>query len=208
MTTVMTLAREERAEFAAFLGELTEKQWDSPTLCGDWRVRDVAAHVISYDPLSTRELIARMARGLVSRGGANALGVAEFSAIPPEGLVELFRRHAQPQGLTAGFGGRIALTDGLIHQQDIRRALGLPRQIPADRLLVTLDFARWAPLIRGGLRSRGVKLVATDMDWSAGRGPEVTGPGEALLMAMAGRGDAVADLDGPGLPRLARRLRP
>lgn len=97
---------------------------------------------------------------------------------------------------------------GLIHQQDIRRPLGLPRQIPAERLRVTLDFARWAPPIRGGLRTRGLRLVATDLDWSAGRGPEVTGPGEALLLAMARRGAAVADLGGPGLPRLAQRLRP
>lgn len=207
MTAVMTLAREERGDFADFLADLTPQQWDSPTLCGNWRVHDVAAHVISYDPLSTRQLIGRMARGLVTKGGANAIGVAEFSVLPPDELVALFRRHAQPRGLTTGFGGRIALTDGMIHQQDIRRPLGLPRQIPAERLRVTLDFARWAPPIRGALRARGVRMVATDLDWSAGRGPAVTGPGEALLMVMAGRCDAMADLGGPGLPRLEARLR-
>ncbi|WKG01579.1 maleylpyruvate isomerase family mycothiol-dependent enzyme [Mycolicibacterium sp. HK-90] len=208
MATVMTLARQERADFADFLATLTPQQWDSPTLCGNWRVHDVVAHVISYDPLSIRELVGRMARGLATKGGANAIGVAEFSVLPPEDLVALIRRHAEPRGLTTGFGGRIALTDGLIHQQDIRRPLGLPRQIPAERLCVTLDFARWAPPIRGGLRARGTRMVATDLDWSAGRGPEVRGPGEALLMVMAGRCDAVADLAGPGLPRLERRLRP
>ena len=52
-------------------------------------------------------------------------------------------------------------------------------------------------------RTRGLRLVATDIDWSHGGGPEVRGPGEALLMAMAGRGDALKDLSGPGKDELA-----
>jgi len=48
--------------------------------------------------------------------------------------------------------------------------------------------------------------VATDLDWSLGSGPEVRGPGEALLLAAVGRGAALADLDGEGLPKLASRI--
>ena len=55
-------------------------------------------------------------------------------------------------------------------------------------------------------RIRGLRLVATDFDWAAGKGAEVSGPGEALLMAMAGRGVALGELSGPGLPVLARRV--
>jgi len=51
-----------------------------------------------------------------------------------------------------------------------------------------------------------VRLRATDIDWEHGSGPEVTGPGEALLMTMTGRPAAVADLSGPGLGTLATRL--
>jgi hypothetical protein len=41
------------------------------------------------------------------------------------------------------------------------------------------------------------------MDWSAGRGPDVRGPGEALLLAMTGRIDAVRDeLSGAGVPNV------
>jgi hypothetical protein len=72
---------------------------------------------------------------------------------------------------------------------------------------VALDFVRYAPTIRGAWRARGVRLVATDVDWSHGRGPEVRGPGEALLMIMAGRPDALADLDGPGVVTVASRVR-
>jgi uncharacterized protein (TIGR03083 family) len=202
----MQMARDEREEFAALLEGLSPQQWESPTLCEQWRVRDVVAHVIGYDPLSRLQLMRRMAKGLVTRGGANAVGVADYADKSPEELTALVRQYAVPQGLTSGFGGRIALTDGMIHQQDIRRPLGIPRTIPPDRLRTALDFAQYAPRILGALRARGVRLVATDLDWSHGRGPEVRGTGEALLMAMAGRRAALDDLDGPGKAKLAQHI--
>ena len=109
--------------------------------------------------------------------------------------------------MTAGFGGRVALTDNMIHQQDIRRPLGLPRTIDDRRLSVALDFALTSPTIRGARRTKRLRLLATDLDWSHGGGPEVRGPGEALLMAMAGRGDALKDLEGSGMDELAGRLK-
>ena len=57
------LARDERAEFADFLATLTPEQWDGPTLCTRWRIRDVVAHVISYEGLSTVGLVRRFLRG-------------------------------------------------------------------------------------------------------------------------------------------------
>lgn len=200
------MARAERAEFASLLEGLTLEQWDGPTLCDRWRVRDVVAHVIGYDPLSRAELLRRMAKGLVTRGGANAVGVAEYARKSPEELTALMREYAVPHGLTAGFGGKIALTDGMIHQQDIRRPLGIPRSIPTESLRTALDFTTWAPRLRGALRTRGVRLVATDLDWAYGKGPQVRGSGEAVLMAMAGRRVALDDLDGPGKAKLARRF--
>ena len=81
-----------------------------------------------------------------------------------------------------------------------------PRAIPAERLVPALAFARFAPPIGAFWRARGLRLIATDVDWSGGRGPEVRGPGEALLMAIAGRRGAVEELDGPGQPTLAGRI--
>ena len=202
----LQLAREERLEFADFLAGLSPEQWDSPTLCAGWRVRDVVAHTMSYEGMPFGALARRFLKGRLQTDRINELAVADMSATSPAELVDTVRKYAEPSGLGAGFGGRIALTDNMIHQQDIRRVLGAPRVIAVERLFVALDFVRWAPLIRGALRARGVRLVATDVDWSAGTGPEVRGPGEALLMVMAGRRDALTDLDGPGLTKLAARL--
>ncbi len=56
------------------------------------------------------------------------------------------------------------------------------------------------------MRVRDVRLAATDADWAFGRGPEVRGTAEALLMAVAGRRGIDAELTGPGRERIARRL--
>ncbi|ORW48836.1 DinB family protein [Mycobacterium paraense] len=202
--TLMTMARAERADLADFLTTLSPQDWAAPTLCSKWTVKDVVAHVISYEELGAAGLLRRFAKGWVVR--ANEVGVDEFAALTPQQLLAFLRDHLTPKGLTAGFGGMIALVDGTIHHQDIRRSLGRPRAVPEDRLQRVLGLVPGNPRLGAGRRIRGLRLRANDIDWEHGRGPEVTGPGEALLMAMTGRPAALADLDGPGLPTLAKRL--
>lgn len=201
-----TLARDERTDLAAFLATLSPEQWAAPSLCAGWSVHEVVAHVISFDELTPGGLAARFAKGLLIPGRVNAVGVADYRRRSSEELLTLLNDHLEPQGFTAGFGGVVGLVDGLIHHQDIRRPLGLPREIPPERLLPTLNAALTAPLVRGAWRARGLRLVATDLEWSAGKGPEVHGPAESLLMAMAGRHGVVGELSGPGCPKLAARV--
>jgi hypothetical protein len=53
---------------------------------------------------------------------------------------------------------------------------------------------------------RGLRLVAEDLDWSHGEGPEVHGSAEALLLAMTGRPVERGELTGPGASTLLDRL--
>lgn len=199
---VMALAAAERNDLADLLDTLTDEEWAVPSLCEGWSVREVVAHVVSYEHLGWRGAIARMARARFDGGRANAMGVAAAADASTADLVRTLRDRARPSGLTAAFGGRIGLTDCTIHHQDIRRALDRPRVVPAERLVVVLDFALRAPPLPSRKAVRGLRLVATDLDWSHGDGPEVRGPGEALLMLVAGRRAALADLAGTGLDRL------
>jgi uncharacterized protein (TIGR03083 family) len=202
---MMSMAHAERVDLAEFLATLTPREWEAPSLCSRWTVKDVVAHVISYEELGALGLLKCFAKGWIVR--ANQVGVDEFATLRPQQLLVFLRNHLQPQGLTAGFGGMIALVDGTIHHQDIRRSLGRPRSVPADRLERVLGLVPGNPRLGAGRRIRGLQLCATDSDWTHGRGPEVSGPGEALLMAMAGRRAALADLSGPGHATLAARLR-
>jgi uncharacterized protein (TIGR03083 family) len=201
---LMAMAHDERADLAAFLRTLMPQEWNGPSLCTEWTVKDVVAHVVSYEELSPFGLAKRFAKGRVVR--ANEVGVMEFAPMSPHELMDFLDRHLRPHGLTAGFGGMIALVDGTIHHQDIRRALGHPRTVPIDRLERILPLVPRNPRLGAGRRIRGLRLRASDMTWNYGDGPEVTGSGEALLMAMAGRQDALAELAGPGLHTLAARV--
>lgn len=204
--TTLDLAQAEREDLAEFLATLTPQDWEHGTLCAGWSVRDVVAHTVSFEGMPFGTLAKIFLRGRFQTDRINEVAVAELAGRSPEDLIATVRAHSRPTGMNAGFGGRLALTDNMIHQQDIRRALGIPRDIPADRLSAALDFVRRSPTIRGAKRARGVTLVATDLNWSAGGGDEVRGPGEALLMAMAGRRDSLRDLTGPGVQVLAARI--
>lgn len=203
---LMALAEEERTELLGLLRSLTATQWDAQSLCSRWRVRDVATHVVSYDELSKRLLAATFLRGGLRVSRVNDVALKRYAALAPDGIIDLVARNLRPRGLASGLGGGIALTDGTIHHQDIRRALGLPRAAPADRLAAVLDFALGAPTLPAKRNARGLKLIATDIDWSTGDGPEVTGSGEALLMSLAGRPQAVDELGGAGLGTLRSRV--
>lgn len=203
---LIELARAERTDLAQFLHTLTPQQWDAPTLCTEWRVRDVVAHVISYDVLSPVRLVGRFLQGARQRKSPNSIGVEKAASLTQVEVLSRFEAHLTPTGLTAGFHGAIGLTDALIHHQDIRRALGQPRMVPAERLHPALAFALRSPRLPAKRLVGGLRLVATDLDWVNGDGPEVRGTAEALLMAIAGRHGITTELDGPGVQVLHRRL--
>jgi uncharacterized protein (TIGR03083 family) len=201
---LMDLAYAERADLAAFLKTLEPQEWKAQSLCERWTVKDVVAHVVSYEELTVFGLFKRFAKGRVVR--ANEVGVKEFAPMSPEDLIDFLDAHLRPRGLTAGFGGMIALVDGTVHHQDIRRALGHPRTVPRDRLERILPLVPGNPRLGAGRRIRGLRLTATDVSWEHGDGQEVSGTGEALLMAMTGRPAALDELSGPGRATLAHRI--
>jgi uncharacterized protein (TIGR03083 family) len=203
-TSLMEMARAERCDLATYLATLTPAEWLAPSLCAGWSVKDVVAHMLSYEELDTIGLARRFLKGRFVR--ANEVGVEEFAPMSPDELLKFLEDHLRPRGLTAGFGGMIALVDGTIHHQDIRRALGQLRAVPVERLTRILPLVPNNPRLGARRRLRGLRLQATDVAWAHGRGPEVAGTGEALLMAMAGRRIVVNELTGPGQGMLADRL--
>jgi uncharacterized protein (TIGR03083 family) len=206
MADLSDLATAERRDLADYLDTLTEEQWEQPSLCPGWTVRDVVGHLPSYDEFSWPAVLALFVRSRFSLARCNQVGIEHSRRLNTEQLVARLRTHAVPRGITAMFGSAIALTDGLIHHQDIRRALGHPRTVPEERLVAALKFAPRARALPSPANVRDLRLVATDVDWTHGTGPEVNGPGEALLVALAGRQEALADLSGPGLATLAERV--
>jgi uncharacterized protein (TIGR03083 family) len=200
----------ERSELADLTDALTPEQWDAPSLCTAWKVRDVVAHVTEGATLTTPKALATVARyGFRINKMLNDEAIKDGAA-PTGQLRSDWRATIGMRRTPPGVKAPGALADEVIHHQDIRRALGIPRQIPSDRLRVVLDETAGtsASFLPARRRIKGLHLVATDSDWTGGDadGAEVTGPGEALLMAMAGRTAALDDLSGPGVDALRARM--
>lgn len=197
----------ERKEFVGLLEGMGEDQWDAPTLCAEWRVRDVVGHLIG----ATQSSVPGVLVGMLSKGFRINRFLADDAirrgSATPADLLEQFREAVPSRRLPPGVKPVLELVDTVVHQQDVRRPLGTPREIPPDRLRTVADAVKG---LRFGLgakqRIRGLRLEAIDADWSTGDGPEVAGPLEALVMAMAGRRPAVDDLEGEGRETLATRF--
>ncbi|MBD0843165.1 maleylpyruvate isomerase family mycothiol-dependent enzyme [Streptomyces sp. TRM68416] len=181
----------ERASLADFLEGLTPEEWETRTSCGDWRVRDVAAHLtlaarITYGA-ALREFV--RARGSVDRM-IHDTAVREAQR-PVADIVANLRAIIGSRRLAPSTTPREPLIDILVHGQDIALALGRHRDMPpaaardaADRVC-TMGFP-----LRQWPRPHA-RLVATDIDWTHGEGEEIRAPIADLLLLLTGRGDAV-----------------
>jgi uncharacterized protein (TIGR03083 family) len=95
----------------------------------------------------------------------------------------------------------------VVHGEDIRRPLGIRHRYSDEALTTTADFYRKSNLLIGAKkRAEGLTLRASDVDWSAGTGPEVTGPLASIILAITGRRAGLEDLSGEGLAALTARV--
>jgi uncharacterized protein (TIGR03083 family) len=193
---------DERSRLADLLEELSASEWRTPSLCREWTVREVAAHLTlaHTGPLSA-------AGSLIRAGGG-------FNRMIRDTAIRQARLPVQeyPRRLRSMVGSRRTapfitelepLVDVLCHAQDIARPIGRPYPMPADAAVAAAEhiWRRSFPF-RAQRRLRGYELVATDAPWRAGVGVRVEGPISALLLLVSGRPAALADLDGPGATEL------
>ncbi|WP_209305170.1 maleylpyruvate isomerase family mycothiol-dependent enzyme [Blastococcus sp. CT_GayMR20] len=199
---------DERRGLAALLSGLTGEQQATQSLCREWSVHDVVAHLVVPLEVGIPKFVLAMVacRGNFDR--ANVRLTREQARRPFGELTEVLRRKADSRFTPPGAGPEAPLTDLLVHGLDIRWPLGLPRDIPQERLHTSLTYLTAAPA--GGVVPKGtldgLRWEASDIDWSHGSGPTVRGDAEALLLAITGRTVALRHLSGDGLSTLRGRL--
>ncbi|SOD94831.1 maleylpyruvate isomerase family mycothiol-dependent enzyme [Blastococcus haudaquaticus] len=197
---------EQRRALADILSAIDAADWERPSLCTQWRVRDVAAH-LALTPRSPGVLRILVA-GLRARGDFDAVNrdlARTHAERPTDRLVADLRELADCRRKPAITTLDNLLFDTLVHVQDITVPLGVPAPMPlgparegAERVW-RMGWPFWARR-----RLRGMRLIATDVDWSVGQGDEVRGAIQDLLLLLTGRtGTVLPRLSGPGTRRLA-----
>ncbi|WP_162599881.1 maleylpyruvate isomerase family mycothiol-dependent enzyme [Nocardioides solisilvae] len=195
----------ERRAMGAMLASLSEEEWERPSLCAGWTVRDVAAHVIATPQIHAPELVALLARNLGRSYDAMIFrDVKRRGRQPVATILADFERYAGSRHRVAVTTSVEPLLDVLVHHQDVVRALGRHHDPDVGAALVAADRCRLLPgLLHSRSIVRQVRMVATDVDWVRGDGPELRGRASELLMVCAGRGRAATGLSGEGVALLA-----
>jgi uncharacterized protein (TIGR03083 family) len=196
----------EREALADDLAGIDDDKWQTPSLCSAWSVRDVLGHMTATARMTPPKFFLGFARSWFNFNAMTTKDMKrETAGTPSEGLAAfraLMNATTHPPGPVDAMLGEV-----IVHSEDIRRPLFIIREYPESSVTKAADFYKRSNLIVGGKkRIEGLRLRATDADWSTGDGPEVAGPAISLLLAMAGRSAALKDLSGAGLNTLTARM--
>jgi len=192
--------RAERAALIADLENVSDAAWSTPSLCAGWTVREVLAHMTSVAKMTPGRFIGKFAgSGFRFNAMNESCMKAELGPTPAETLAGF---KAQLDGTIHPLGGVDTLVgDMVIHSQDIRRPLGIPHTFQPEALTLVGDVVIRGNLLLGGKRrATGLKLTATDQDWTRGAGLEVKGPLASIIIVLTGRKAGLPDLSGDGSP--------
>lgn len=195
----------ERAALADDLAGLDRAQWDAASLCDDYTVREVVAHLTAGANLAPLSWMAGVIRYRFNFDAHNAYRVAQQLGTDPEETLERFRRSVTsttkpPIPVIAMLG------EVIVHGEDIRRPSGIRRDYPIATLTQVAEyFQRSNMTVPSKRRARGLRLSATDGPFSGGAqaAAPVNGSTLALIMAMAGRPAYAAELTGEGAATIA-----
>jgi uncharacterized protein (TIGR03083 family) len=199
---------EQRLALAELLAGLSEADWEQPSLCAGWRVRDVAAHVTLIPiPPSQGSLLADFAKARGNYDRFNTLASQRRAARTPTQIVQDLRTSAESRSIPRIVNPANVMWDILVHAQDIAIPLGIDLPTPPDAgaaAATRIWNLRW-PFSFGAKRRLGpFTLTATDADWTIGTGPEIAGSISAILLLLTGRTEAATPLlTGDGVRSLA-----
>jgi uncharacterized protein (TIGR03083 family) len=202
-----TQIKNGREALGDYLAGLSADDWNKPSLCAGWSVKDAAAHML---------VIATMPKGRVFRSflgsgfnlnKMNAKFVQQLTAkMSTADIAETMRSSAGSRSIPPGLKLPGVLTELVVHSSDISEGVGTPFALPAEDYVAVLDHLKNVqPVFGSKERIAGLTLRATDTSWSTGSGPTVEGPVQQLLLAVAGRRSALDRLSGDGLATMRGR---
>lgn len=197
----------EREALCDDLAGLDANQWETQSLCAQWKVRHVVAHLVSGSDVKAGPAFIGLVRNGMNFDRYIARQALAGGSAPIGALLTALRRTVGIHKTPPVAKPVDMLVDTVCHSADIRRPVGIKRTLPEDTLVEAAEHVRNIGFPLGASkRVEGLRLVATDVDWSAGDGPTVVGPAESLILVAAGRRAGLDDLTGEGVVVLSSRL--
>jgi uncharacterized protein (TIGR03083 family) len=182
---------------ADLLDAAPTQTWDAPSLCENWFVRHVIAHVTMPVRLTPERFGAEMA---AAGGDFKVLSdtvAARDASLPVADLLSQLRSTRLHAWQPPGGGAAGALSHSVIHSLDVTIALDRPAVAPGEAMTTVLDQLIASNGSWFGVDPTGVRLEASDTDWSWGSGRLVRADSGSLVALLSGRGLP----DGRSLPR-------
>jgi uncharacterized protein (TIGR03083 family) len=196
-----TVAAERRA-FGDVLEGLAGADWDAPSLCTGWRMREVVAHMTMPFRYSAPRFLAELAR---SRGDFTRMSdrvARRDGQAPISTLLAGWQTNVDHAWKPPGGGREGALTHDVVHGLDITVPLGIEHPVGEQALRVVLDQATTPLSLRHlGADLTGIRLEADDLDWTWGDGEPLRGRARHLLLVLVDRRLPAGLLSGPAAAR-------
>lgn len=207
MSEIDALVDGERQALIAVLEQLDEAQWDTPSLCAGWSVRDAVVHLLMPYELSVPRFLGNLA---VARFDFDTMADRWARRDPRSHreVLDALRATAHGRFRVPGAPAEAPLSHLVIHLEDIYRPLGVACRTSPRSAEVVLDQMT-GPRFRGSLTPGlldGLALSASDADWTFGNGAPVVGSASALITTLAGRSVALDELSGDGAVSVRERL--
>ena len=205
MADLMPMVHAERQSLADFLDTLAPEQWTAPTWCSKWNVQDLVGHLTAAGNITAPHFFGGFIKTGFNFDKFVEGDLRNYSGGSPADVkaryAKIIKSNHKPPG-----PAYVALGEVMVHGEDIRRPLGARGDHPTEHLVTLAErYKKTGAPLRGKKRVEGLKLTATDVDWTSGEGPEVRGPCMSLILAMVGRTGALDDCEGDGVDTLRSR---
>ena len=205
MADLTPMVQAERQSLSTFLDTLTPEQWTQPTACTKWDVRALVAHLTAAGNITAPHFFGGFIKTGFNFDKFVEGDLEQFNGGSPADVKARFDKIIMSTRKPPG-PAYIALGEVMVHGEDIRRAVGSQGEHPPEHLTTLAElYKKTSGPLRAKKRVEGLKLTATDVDWTTGDGPEVRGPCMSLILGMVGRAAALAECEGDGVETLKSR---
>ncbi len=191
----------DRRALAEYLSGLSADEWKKPSLCADWTIEEVAAHMLVIPTVPKGKIFLNFLGSGFNLDKFSAKMVGRITTEKsPEQIAAAMGEGAASRSTPPGLKPMGILSEVLVHAGDISLGVGRPLAFPTDHYIAGLDYLKDVqPALGCKKRIEGLHLESTDGNWSHGEGPAVQGTAQHLALAVSGRKAALDHLSGDGV---------